>query len=203
MDKITYVGFGDSLTYGYGVLNGISFMDRLKDTLPKEFPDKNWTTINSGINGDTTREGLRRIYRDVIDHCPDIVTILFGSNDSALNDYQHRAITEFEINLEEITKLIQKETKAKIIFITPPPLIEDELFPFTTNKAVSAYSEVIRKNAAKYDCHLLDFNTIMAEEANGDLEPYLQYDGLHLSDKGYELIYKHILHTIKNLIQIT
>ena len=201
MDKITYVGFGDSLTYGYGVLSGISFMDRLKDTLPQEFPYKNWTIINSGINGDTTREGLRRIYRDVIDHAPDIVTILFGSNDSALNDYQHRAITEFEINIEEITKLIQKETKAKIIFITPPPLIEDELFPFTTNKAVSAYSEVIRKNAAKYGCELIDFNNIMAEEAKGDLDPFLQYDGLHLSDKGYELIYRLIFKKINSFIK--
>ena len=203
MDKITYVGFGDSLTYGYGVLDGISFMDRLKKHLPQEFPYNEWKIINSGINGDTTREGLRRIYRDVIDYDPDIITILFGSNDSALNDYQHRAITEFEINLEEITKLIQSKTQAKIIFITPPPLIEDELFPFTTNKAVSAYSEVIRNNAVKFGCELIDFNNIMAEEAKGDLDPFLQYDGLHLSDKGYELIYKHIFHTIKTLIQIT
>ena len=201
MDKITYVGFGDSLTYGYGVLDGVSFMDRLKKSLPESSPDKEWKIINSGINGDTTREGLRRIYRDVIDHAPDIVTILFGSNDSALNDYQHRAITEFEINLEEITKLIQKETKAKIIFITPPPLIEDELFPFTTNKAVSAYSEVIRKNAAKYGCELIDFNNIMAEEAKGDLDPFLQYDGLHLSDKGYELIYRLIFKKINSFIK--
>ena len=201
MDKITYVGFGDSLTYGYGVLDGVSFMDRLKKELPANFSDKDWKIINSGINGDTTREGLRRIYRDVIDHAPDIVTILFGSNDSALNDYQHRAITEFEINLEEITKLIQKETKAKIIFITPPPLIEDELFPFTTNKAVSAYSEVIRKNAAKYGCELIDFNNIMAEEAKGDLDPFLQYDGLHLSDKGYELIYRLIFKKINSFIK--
>ena len=201
MDKITYVGFGDSLTYGYGVLDGVSFMDRLKKELPANFSDKDWKIINSGINGDTTREGLRRIYRDVIDHAPDIVTILFGSNDSALNDYQHRAITEFEINIEEITKLIQKETKAKIIFITPPPLIEDELFPFTTNKAVSAYSEVIRKNAAKYGCELIDFNNIMAEEAKGDLDPFLQYDGLHLSDKGYELIYRLIFKKINSFIK--
>ena len=201
MDKITYVGFGDSLTYGYGVLSGVSFMDRLKKSLPESSSDKEWKIINSGINGDTTREGLRRIYRDVIDHAPDIVTILFGSNDSALNDYQHRAITEFEINLEEITKLIQKETKAKIIFITPPPLIEDELFPFTTNKAVSAYSEVIRKNAAKYGCELIDFNNIMAEEAKGDLDPFLQYDGLHLSDKGYELIYRLIFKKINSFIK--
>ncbi|MBE6008852.1 MAG: hypothetical protein E7235_06610 [Lachnospiraceae bacterium] len=200
MDKITYIGFGDSLTYGYGVISGVSFMDKLKKSLPEEFSDKDWTIINSGINGDTTREGLRRIYRDVIDHDPDIVTILFGSNDSAFNDYQHRAITEFELNLAEITRLIQKNTKAKIIFITPPPLIEDEIFPFTTNKAVSAYSEVIRKNADNFACELIDFNTIMSMEAKGNLEPYLQYDGLHLSEKGYELIYKFIMNKIKSII---
>ncbi len=200
MEKITYVGFGDSLTYGYGVLPGVSFMDKLKAALPGSFPDKDWRIVNSGINGDTTREGLRRIYRDVIDHDPDIVTILFGSNDSALNDYQHRAIAEFELNLAEITALIKENTKAKIIFITPPPLIEDEIFPFTTNKAVAQYSEVIRTTADKFSCHLIDFNILMAEDAKGDLDPYLQFDGLHLSDKGYELLYSLIFNKIKSLI---
>ena len=102
--------------------------------------------------------------------------------------------------ITDITKLIQSKTKAKIIFITPPPLIEDELFPFTTNKAVKAYSEVIIKTAGSYSCELIDFNTIMAEEAKGDLEPYLQYDGLHLSEKGYALLYKLIYDKIRSII---
>ena len=195
MDKKTYIGFGDSLTYGYGVFKGVGFMDRLEATL------ENWKVINSGINGHTTREGLMRIDRDVLQYDPDVVTILFVSNDSALNDYQHRAIAEFEINLNKIAELILENTKAKIIFITPPPLIEDDIFPFTTNKAVADYSEVIRKTADKFGCYLIDFNTIMLEEAKDDLEDYLQYDGLHLSEKGYDLIYKQILSAINNIFK--
>ena len=193
MDKKTYVGFGDSLTYGYGVFKGVGFMDRLETVL------EDWNVINSGINGHTTREGLMRLNRDVLQYNPDVVTILFGSNDSALNDYQHRAIAEFEINLSEIAQMILENTKAKIIFITPPPLIEDDIFPFTTNKAVADYSEVIRKTAVKFDCDLIDFNVIMLEEAKDNLEDYLQYDRLHLSEKGYDLIYNLILKKIKSI----
>ena len=200
MKKMTFVGFGDSLTYGYGVQSGVSFMDRLKATLPNEFKDMEWTVINSGINGDTTREGLKRLHRDVLNYSPDIITILFGSNDSALNDYQHRAIAEFELNLREITKTIQAETNAKIIFITPPPLIEDELFPFTTNKAVKDYSAVIKKTAVDFGCNIIDFNTLMADEAKGKLEPFFQYDGLHLSSEGYELLFNYILKEFKSIL---
>ncbi len=200
MDKMTFVGFGDSLTYGYGVLDGVSFMDRLKVSLSNIFTDKDCTIINSGINGDTTREGLRRIYRDVINHNPDIVTILFGSNDSALNDYQHRAIAEFELNLMEIAKLIKEKTSAKIIFITPPPCIEDDIFPFTTNKALLLYSDVIKKTAALYGDCIIDFNSIMLDTADGSLDPYLQYDGLHLSDRGYDLLYNLIVTELKKTV---
>lgn len=200
MTEITYVGFGDSLTYGYGVLDGISFMDRFK-SLSNIFTNHTFNVVNSGINGDTTREALKRIHRDVIDHNPDIITILFGSNDSALNEYQHRAIAEFELNIKEIVKIIKENTEAKIIFITPPPLIEDELFPFTTNKAVTAYSDVIKKTASESGSLLIDFNAIMKDTANDGLESYLQFDGLHLSDKGYDLLYSLILNEFKKIIK--
>lgn len=199
MTEITYVGFGDSLTYGYGVLDGISFMDRFSLNLSNIFTNHTFNVVNSGINGDTTREALKRIYRDVIDHKPDIITILFGSNDSALNEYQHRSLAEFALNLKEIVKIIKETTDAKIIFITPPPLIEDDLFPFTTNKAVEAYSEVIKKTASESGSLLIDFNKIMKEA--DDLESFLQFDGLHLSDKGYDLIYNLILNEIKSIIR--
>ena len=199
MKNITFVGFGDSLTYGYGVENGVSFMDKLEIALPKAFPDVNWNIINSGINGHTTREGLSRIKGDVLDYNPDIVTILFGSNDSALNEYQHRAIYEFEENLKAITERILNNTSAKIIFITPPPLIEDDIFPFTTNKAVKLYSDVIKKTASSYGCRLIDFNSALSDTAKGALELYLQYDGLHLSDKGYDVIYELVLEEIKDI----
>lgn len=201
MKSITFVGFGDSLTYGYGVTEGVSFMDKLTAALPEAFPDINWKIINSGINGHTTREGLSRIKPDVLDYNPDIITILFGSNDSALNEYQHRAIFEFEENLKAITETILKNTSAQIIFITPPPLIEDELFPFTTNKAIKEYSEVIKKTACNFGCRLTDFNSILLDTAKNGLEPYLQYDGLHLSGKGYDVIFKLIFNEIKDIIK--
>ena len=69
------VMFGDSLTFGYGVLK--------KDSIEYLLKNKGYDIINSGVNGDNTRNALARIEKDVLFYDCDIVTILFGSNDSA------------------------------------------------------------------------------------------------------------------------
>ena len=61
MKQCTIVAFGDSLTYGYGVLSHIAYPARLARQLPQQEPALSWHVYNSGINGETTREALRRL----------------------------------------------------------------------------------------------------------------------------------------------
>ncbi len=63
MDKqtIKIVCFGDSLTYGYGVLEKDIFSYQLSENLKKIYPKIPCEVINSGINGQTTREALARL----------------------------------------------------------------------------------------------------------------------------------------------
>ncbi len=106
MKQCTIVAFGDSLTYGYGVLSHIAYPARLARQLPQQEPALSWHVYNSGINGETTREALRRLEQSVLCHRPQIVCVLLGSNDSALNEGQYRTLWEYEQNMSQIIERI-------------------------------------------------------------------------------------------------
>lgn len=202
MEKRTIVGFGDSLTYGYGVDDSVTYLSKLEKELPLYYPNIDWNIINSGINGDTTREGLERIEEDVLSHHPDWVFILFGSNDSALNEDQFRTAYEFEKNLnrmiEKIHVHLSTEKEITPILITPPPMIDTDFFPFNTTERIQQYGEIIKKVALKYNCICIDFFETLNHISTGEKESFFQYDGVHLSPKGYEILYHCIISTFKD-----
>lgn len=207
--KITIVGFGDSLTYGYGVLENIAYPYRLSMDLPQIYPQYQWEVINSGINGHTTREGLSRLNMSVLRRKPQIVLILFGSNDTALNEGQYRTPFEFEQNMRRmINEILAVSTENPIldgkilpILMTPPSMVDTDFFPFTTNARLEYYGEIVKKIAADYGLPLIDlFSAYTKIQDKADYEACFQYDGVHLSNKGYDILYRHILNTIKKVI---
>lgn len=70
----TIVCFGDSVTFGYGAQAGEDYPTALGKLL--SIP-----VINSGIDGDTTTEALRRLDTDILDRDPLLVIIEFCGND--------------------------------------------------------------------------------------------------------------------------
>jgi len=68
------VCYGDSITFGYGAGPGEDYPSFLAKLV-------NVPVINVGIDGDTTSEGLKRIYSDVLDRNPLLVVIEFTGND--------------------------------------------------------------------------------------------------------------------------
>ncbi|MFV0315078.1 MAG: GDSL-type esterase/lipase family protein [Anaerotignum sp.] len=201
MDPFTIVAFGDSLTYGYGVLDHIAFPASLKKDFPK------WRIINKGINGDTTREALERLKRDVLIFNPQIVIIFFGSNDCSLVEDYYRPLTEYEKNLRSITELILSSTHEKNfnngttlpIFITPPPVVDTDFFPFTTTDRVELYANSVKKIATEYNCPVVDLFSALWAKKEEAFDDFFQYDGIHLSNAGYALLYPLIHETIANL----
>lgn len=208
MIKTTIVCFGDSITAGYGVDVNVGFVDRLEKYLPLHYPSIAWNIINSGIYGDTTTGALKRVERDVINYNPNIVFILFGSNDSSFYDSGVVAQKEFEKNLEEIIKSIRSHNNrtglnncmAVPVLITPPPVVERLVEPFMTNNRLNHYVYIIRSLAAKYKCPLLDFNQYLIDETEGDYEDCIQPDGLHVSQKGYDHLYDLVFSGLTKLI---
>lgn len=68
------VCFGDSLTYGTGAREGMSYPDQLSQRIGRPI-------INAGVPGDTTASALNRLDTDVLDHKPGMVLITLGGND--------------------------------------------------------------------------------------------------------------------------
>lgn len=208
--EMKIVCFGDSLTYGYGVLEHIAYPYRLARDLPEKYPQYIWEIRNSGINGHTTREALIRLQGSVLQHKPQMVFILFGSNDSALNEGQYRTPYEYEQNLRQIiTQILALSTGSTfhngvplIVLMTPPSMVDTDFYPFTTNDRLELYGEIVKKLAQEYDLPLIDlFAAYQSIKNKADYEACFQYDGMHLSNTGYEILYNLILDTIEHIMK--
>ncbi len=177
-DNMKVVLFGDSLTFGYGVWP----KDNIEHLLKNCYKDTEF--INSGVNGDTTREAAERFENDVLKFNPDIVTFLFGSNDSAMGEGAYRTLYEYRLNLQAMVEEIRLKNKdCKIIMITPPPVDDTVFMPWTYNDRLAPYCSTVREISYEYNTYLADFNKHLS--GIEDLTLYLQEDGCHLSEKGY------------------
>ncbi len=203
--EIKIVCFGDSLTYGYGVLDQIAFPYRLSQDLPKRYPNHTFTVINSGINGQTTREALQRLQGSILGRKPQIVFILFGSNDCALNEGQYRTPYEYEQNYRQILDRILSLTtqhafhseKTLPILLTPPSMVDTDFYPFTTNERLEAYGQIVQNLAKEYELPCIDlFAQYKKIENPKQYEDCFQFDGIHLSNQGYEVLYTCLQETL-------
>lgn len=71
---------GDSLSSGYGLVQGQGWVDLLDARLQKTAPQ--WHAINASITGDTTQNGLQRLAPALDRHRPQGVLIELGGNDA-------------------------------------------------------------------------------------------------------------------------
>lgn len=99
---------GDSLSAGYGLEQGESWVDLLAARLAREgYPHR---VVNASISGDTTRGGLARLPRALTIHQPQVVVIELGGNDGL------RALPPDEIrrNLEAMISM-SREAGARVL----------------------------------------------------------------------------------------
>ena len=71
---------GDSLSSGYGLAPGTSWVAKLDARLKKTAPD--WRVINASVSGDTTQNGVQRLQPALDRHRPQGVLIELGGNDA-------------------------------------------------------------------------------------------------------------------------
>ncbi len=138
------VFFGDSVTEGcfelyptsYG-FDTVRHPDKAYPSLVthvlKEKYGENIISINAGLSGDSSKNGLERTERDVLSHKPDIVTIAFGLNDIFRPEH-------FEKSINGILKKITA-SGAKAVLVTPNMLntyIHEETLPSALKVARTA-----------------------------------------------------------------
>lgn len=208
MIKTTIVGFGDSLTFGYGVAYNVNYVDRLERYMPQYYPSISWNIVNSGINGDTIDKGVLRLQKDVLNYNPNIVILLFGTNDSAEFGDSSESLAKFETTYTTVINRIKSHNNRTglnhcipiPVLLTLPPVIDSKSIPFVKRSQIQNYNIMIKNLSEKLHCPLIDFYTYALEESNGCADEYFQSDGIHLSTAGYDILYDCVFSGISRLI---
>jgi acyl-CoA thioesterase-1 len=175
--------FGDSLTAGFGTAPGESYPDDLQKLL--ESGGYHYRVVNSGISGNTTKDGLDRIQR-VIDRHPKIVVVEFGGNDGL----RGLPIAQTQANLASIIRQLQSAGAQVVLagITLPPDYGKDYIARFD-----AMYSAL----AKQFHVPLLPF---ILEGVYG-VPGSMQADNTHATAKGNEQVARNIEHLIEPLLK--
>lgn len=181
--KFKVVCFGDSITNrGYPqVLAQLTGVD----------------AINAGVGGNSTAKALRRLDRDVLTQKPDVVVILFGTNDLRADaDHAYVPVAKYKANLNFMIAKCRQQG-ARIVLCTLPPIEQDAFFtrherePFKAlgglSKLIGNYREAARQVAVDQKTLLVDLNQLLTKEPQ-----WMSKDGVHPSEEGNAIIAKHV-----------
>jgi lysophospholipase L1-like esterase/pimeloyl-ACP methyl ester carboxylesterase len=147
-EPLKIVCLGDSVTGVYYHTGGRrAWPELLQQVLQQALPTLAVEVINSGISGHTTRDGLARFDRDVLQHQPQIVVISFG-----LNDLTRLSESQFHDGLAELVQRC-REANALPVLCTPNAVLESSGRPIAK---LEKYCGVIRETAAELSVPVCD-----------------------------------------------
>jgi lysophospholipase L1-like esterase len=178
-EKVHLVALGDSLTYGWMTQYG--FLDYLEISIKKKYPDSQLAISNKGVPGDTANDGLHRVERDVIRLSPDLIFIQFALNDV----YSGLSANDFQKNIESIIVKIKDRLNSEIVLLTSVAIQDSSM-----KKAANEFYMRISKSGKKYDLPVVSVHEYWEKKISSGIKHSLlvQYDGVHPTDKGYELM---------------
>lgn len=171
----TIIFLGDSLTHKYKL-----------DEFFEEYP-----IINSGINGNTTKDIIENLENRVFVYKPTKIILLIGINDMKMKIPKQETIA----NIKYIAKKIKEnDPKIKLYIESIYPIGKEEVL------MLGNFKDVKREEIPKYNKEIEEFcnkekityinvyNTLLDEK--GDLKPIYTKDGIHLTDLGYYKVTK-------------
>ena len=193
---------GDSITKG--VRQGVAEDETFSAVVERELRGDGYAVevIREGIGGERTDQALERLERDVIARDPDIVTVMYGTNDAYVDrgkDGPRLPAAAYEKNLREIVTRL-KTAGIGVVLMTEPPLArhlryEDE--PYRShgeNFMTIPFMDAVRRTAVLTGVPLVDNYQAFAQAAldGGDVAA-LMTDGMHPNPEGHRLIARTML----------
>jgi len=184
----TIVGLGDSITDDYQ-----SWLEILRHLLAERRPGDEIEVVNAGISGDTTSGLLSRLL-EVLEKGPAWIVTLIGTNDVAFirEPLTKSLVSQEETgqNLRALRDLVRTLSDARLVWITPPPVIEDRVAqgappigPVWRNKDLAEVARFVSEMAGEGP--LVDLWAAFGEPAQ---PKFLLPDGLHPSLAGQKAI---------------
>jgi len=199
------------LFYGDSITEQRLYTTYVEHYVLTHYPERRITFINTGWGGDqVTRNecvpcngvgGLARIKRDVIDHKPTVVTLLFGMNDGRYYDFDEATMKVYTEGLAAIIHELKAKTKARMYVMTPTVYDGTRNTPWSHtsryNEVLDRYSEAARQLAAREQLPVIDLHTttveaLMRVKKSDPTYTFLQ-DGVHPEADGQLVMATEIL----------
>lgn len=197
--------FGDSLTAGFQSATRDNPAGR--ETPYGQFLQSVLSRLaqvrTSGICGELTGEMVLRFRRDVLDHEPDYVPILGGTNDLGWNASPSGILRNLATMYEQTLAM----GSLPIPVTVPSIRVEEDSEDRVGEEWVAEHlarrrdlNQLIQAYAASKDLACVDLFTVTADPESGQLAARYSNDGIHLTTAGYRLFAEHVAHILKPLL---
>lgn len=191
---------GDSIT-----ANGL-WMAEVYQALRKKHSVK---CYNCGVSGATAQNALLYLHSQCLIYNPDYVVMMFGINDIRRDLYAEKYSNDQQIpkakeealkaHKEAYEKLVQQTiaSGAKVILCLAAPyddVNDKEEYNLKCQTAMDESGAFLQSLAKKYDCHLVDFKTVMQSmlaERN-----IISADRVHPTPEGHHVMAQIFLHDV-------
>lgn len=195
----TVVGLGDSITDDLQ-----SWLEILRHLWAIHRPDEEVTFVNRGYSGDTTTHAICRFGQVVADE-PDWIICMLGTNDVRLHGESPTktlvSTSETESNLEMLRHYAATETDAHWVWLTPTPVIEEQIRDHWRMSDLSlmwhnADLEAIREAILNRNEPAVDLSDVFTTPPD---PLFFLPDGLHPSLAGQKKITRAVIRTLSAL----
>ena len=177
------VCFGDSITAGFGLDAGQSFPDLLQQDLDRR--TLRYRVVNLGVSGDTTQDGLARVFMALAEK-PSVVVLELGGNDGL------RGIP-LSITQANLAQMIEQFQGAGARVVLAGMSLPPNYGPAFIQKFEALYKSL----AAKYRVTLIPFLL----EGVGAHDEFMQRDGLHPNAAGARQVEALVMRTLTPLLK--
>ncbi len=149
---------------------------------------------NFGIGGDKVENVLWRVRNGELDRiAPRVVVLLIGTNNLGSNSVEDILATQLEL----IVEIHRHLPKTKVLLLGVFPRVDSWSKDFRGN--IEPINQGLARLADGHFIHFLNIGDLFKSPAGG-ISPKIMHDGLHLTEKGYEIWAGAMLPTLKRLL---
>lgn len=205
-EPVRVICLGDSITKGVrpGVASSQTFAFILEQRAKAD--GLSVEVFNVGIGGERTDQALVRLEKDVLAKKPDVVTIMYGANDSYVDTGKTEprlSEIQFRQNLVKIVDQLQSR-QIKVILMTEPRwgiAAKPNGVGEHPNQRMEPFMQTTRDIAGKKSTVLVDHYSIWTEfEKSGKSIGEITTDQLHPNAAGHKLLADSIWPLLKPLL---
>ncbi len=204
-----FVLAGDSVTdmgrtqpIGQGLFNphGTGYPNVIQGLLTSVYPDFFINVVNMGYSGNTSRDLLNRLERDILSLKPDYLSVMIGAND-VWRQFDTPQIPENSVLPEEyrenLIKIVRlsKTVTSNIILMTP--VYWESSLTDAMSARMREYGQIVREVSAQEKVLFCDVQSRVDRVLKHCNANYITWDRVHPNIPGANVIAHALLDTLE------